>query len=490
MVTRIGKSAFRDCSSLKYIIIPEKVSTIEDYAFNGSGLESLTNRHKDPQIINSTIFPIGNFTTVYVPSENRDKYDKNDEWKVYTIKVAVEKVTIKEKSVILKRNETKQLTVDILPGTADEKNVTWHSSNTDIVKVSSSGVITAGDTSDVETDIVATTVEGYITSTCRVRIPSSETTLKSLILKGFNADNRLTFTNNLDLNKLNEQIVVDNETVSVTVEAGTTSPHAIVNTIDALKLDVFVPYSINLTVIAEDQTSNNTYTVKVKRDRARGEIDGSNLSWEFQADNDSTLVISGNGTMKDFGVDIPWHAFLTSIKKIAIENSVESIGKYAFYGCNRLTSVTIPEGVTSIGDNAFKNCTGLESVTNLASVPQSINENVFTDNAFVSNLTLYVPRNSISAYRNAKVWKGFKKVLSKTSLDIPLVGTPSAQVYLFGQTLHVDSPVAEQVNIYSLSGTLLYRLEKPAGKTSFAVNSPKQVLIVRGSSGWAGKIRN
>lgn len=36
--------------------------------------------------------------------------------------------------------------------------------------------------------------------------------------------------------------------------------------------------------------------------------------------------------------------------------SVTSIGNYAFYSCDGLTSVTIPNSVTSIGSYAFQNC--------------------------------------------------------------------------------------------------------------------------------------
>lgn len=42
--------------------------------------------------------------------------------------------------------------------------------------------------------------------------------------------------------------------------------------------------------------------------------------------------------------------------------SVTSIGDYAFYDCNGLTSVTIPNTVTSIGAGAFENCSGLLTV--------------------------------------------------------------------------------------------------------------------------------
>ena len=45
-----------------------------------------------------------------------------------------------------------------------------------------------------------------------------------------------------------------------------------------------------------------------------------------------------------------------------IPDTVEEIGKCAFYNCSGLTSVVIPNSVTSIGDSAFCSCRGLTSV--------------------------------------------------------------------------------------------------------------------------------
>jgi hypothetical protein len=58
-------------------------------------------------------------------------------------------------------------------------------------------------------------------------------------------------------------------------------------------------------------------------------------------------------------------------------STITSIGDGAFYGCDRLTSVTIPDSVTSIGNYAFQNCSGLTSVTIPNSVT-SIGEQAFS----------------------------------------------------------------------------------------------------------------
>jgi hypothetical protein len=52
----------------------------------------------------------------------------------------------------------------------------------------------------------------------------------------------------------------------------------------------------------------------------------------------------------------------------AIPDSVKTIGYYAFYRCNNLTSITIPDSVTAIDREAFGCCEGLTSIT----IPESV----------------------------------------------------------------------------------------------------------------------
>ena len=47
----------------------------------------------------------------------------------------------------------------------------------------------------------------------------------------------------------------------------------------------------------------------------------------------------------------------------AEEIKVTTIGSYAFYNCDSLTSITIPDSVTTIGESAFEDCSSLTTVT-------------------------------------------------------------------------------------------------------------------------------
>jgi hypothetical protein len=61
-------------------------------------------------------------------------------------------------------------------------------------------------------------------------------------------------------------------------------------------------------------------------------------------------------------------------------------------------------------------------------------------------------------------------------------------VRFLNKILYIDSPAAEQIEVYSISGNLLHKASKRAGEAFFVISHPERILIVGGSSGWKKKI--
>ena len=101
----------------------------------------------------------------------------------------------------------------------------------------------------------------------------------------------------------------------------------------------------------------------------------------------------------------------SSLTSVTIGNSVESIGNNAFYECSSLTSATIGNSVTSIGNGAFQNCSSLTSVT-IGNSVTSIGRYAFSGCSSLTSVT--IPDSVTSIGRSA-----FSGCSSLTSVTIP-----------------------------------------------------------------------
>ena len=80
---------------------------------------------------------------------------------------------------------------------------------------------------------------------------------------------------------------------------------------------------------------------------------GKNVNYTLNLET-GVLSITGTGAMKEFSDGFqPWYYKTSYIKTVNIADGVISVGSYAFYNCSNLASVTIGNSVTSIGRYAF-----------------------------------------------------------------------------------------------------------------------------------------
>lgn len=105
-------------------------------------------------------------------------------------------------------------------------------------------------------------------------------------------------------------------------------------------------------------------------------------------------------------------SFKAVIERTAVNptlpSDLTSIGKYAFYNCNKLALTSLPAGVTSISDYAFVNCVPL-ALTSLPAGVTSIGQLAFynCNHLAITSLPAGVTNIGAGAFKNCK---GIKKV--------------------------------------------------------------------------------
>ncbi len=96
---------------------------------------------------------------------------------------------------------------------------------------------------------------------------------------------------------------------------------------------------------------------------------------------------------------------------ISFDGEVTSIGEWAFYRCNTLTSITIPESITSIEDAAFDGCSNLSTIILPEGITQIPNW-LFRDCTNLTNVTLPQNLTRIGSW-------AFENCVSLTNISIP-----------------------------------------------------------------------
>ena len=472
--------------------------------------------------------------------ENSSKIAINS---IISIDVPATGISLDKSSCTIAVGGAVQLKATVVPANATINIANWKSSNPAVATVSASGLVTAVDKGTAT--ITATTYNG-ISATCAVTIGTANPDFEVVngVLTAYHgAGGDVVIPDNLGIMAIGDwvfynftgltSVTIPNSVISIGDYAfagcrGLTSI-TIPNSVISIGNAAFESCTgLTSVTIGNSVTSIGNYAFYYCYGLTSVTIPNSVTSigicaftdctgvTAIEVDNANPSYLSENGVLFDKGKKtlICYPAgksgsyiipnSVTSIRDYAFDNcygltsvtipgSVTSIGDWAFYNCFGLTSVTIGKSVTSIGDYAFDYCTGLTSVTCYAVKPPRLvtgwDGNSYTfDNVNLPNCILYVPTGSKALYQAAKVWKDFGSIVEQNLTSIPNL-TANISVYLNNGKLYVDSPIAENIQVYSTEGTLLNGFQKPAGNASYPVETTNgSVLIVKGSSGWVKKV--
>lgn len=171
-------------------------------------------------------------------------------------------------------------------------------------------------------------------------------------------------------------------------------------------------------VIYTYEPGSGTAMVKEGREYAQG-ADGEEMEMITEAGSPDTtgditilnsFTVNGNKYVVTKIGDFAFYG-CEKISSVAIPETLLFIGERSFCGCYNLAKVEIPKSVTSIGEDTFGAC------YNITSIVSHIEEPFMTDgfNNFkyltTFKITLYVPKGCEAKYRNVMGWSYFTKIV-------------------------------------------------------------------------------
>lgn len=165
--------------------------------------------------------------------------------------------------------------------------------------------------------------------------------------------------------------------------------------------------------------------------------------------NLSTITVSNGNTKYDSRdncnalIETATNTILRGSSSTVIPNSVTTIGRNAFRG-SKIAKIVIPASVKNIGQWAFQDCKSLTTVVCKSKSVIDVSGLLPFDP--LPNATLYVPAESIEAYKAANEWSKFSNIQPLPYADINITAA--------GKTTYCSSYALDFTNVEGVKAYL------------------------------------
>ena len=414
-ITYILEGAFANCSSLASVILPNSITKIEDAVFvNCSGLININIPDSITSIEYLTFSGCTSLTSVTIPDGiTRIEYSAFSECTSLTSITIPDSVEYIGDSAFSKCTSLTSITIpnsvtDIkylaFYGCESLKSITIPNSVTSI-EYCTFGDCTSLTNITIPNSVISIGNDTFrnCTSLTNITIPNSVTSIGNGAFRNCTSLTDITIPNSVT----SIEDYVFYRCISLT---SITIP----NSVTSIEYCTF-----------GDCTSLTSITIPDSVISIDGAFEGCTSLISIAIPDSVTSI--GGYTFKD----------CTSLKNIIIPNRVTSIGDNTFEGCISLENIIIPNGVTSIGDNTFEGCISLENIIIPNSVT-SIGDYIFKGCANLINVSISNNIENISQY-------AFEDCTSLRNITIPTSVTSIRNSAFIGCTSLVNVTIPNSV---------------------------------------------
>ena len=180
-IKKISDYAFAECPDLESVVFPTSVISLGGYLFltyESSKLKSVTFLNPEPVELDHTYLSLNDKVFVLVPKQYVDRYRNTYRWEDMNIKAIgsiAESITMGAAELTLEVGNESQLQCTVLPETAENKSVTWNTSDASVVTVDEMGNLIA--VSEGEAVVSATTNDGTnLVANCKIKVVGAKAT--------------------------------------------------------------------------------------------------------------------------------------------------------------------------------------------------------------------------------------------------------------------------------------------------------------------------